>query len=96
MGVFIVIAVAVMLGMLYLGLYLSLEWEPEARITGICTALWAGVAIYLFLFQWLTLKEPSWHALLAITLPGTAGYIVGRTVTIATRREWIWDDLRHM
>jgi hypothetical protein len=89
MGVLIVISVAVLMGMLYLGLYLALEWDLESRLVGICTTAWVAVALYLFVFQWLFVREHEAYGLVAITLLSTAGYLVGKTLTVATRREWI-------
>jgi hypothetical protein len=89
MGVAVFISVAVMLGMMYLGLYLSLDWDRECRTVGICTTVWVAIAIYLFLTQWLFVKNHELYGLVAITLLSTAGYIVGKTLASATRREWI-------
>jgi hypothetical protein len=89
MGVLIFISVVVLMGMMYLGLHLATEWDPESRLVGICTTVWVGVALYLFVFQWLFSRQHEVYSLAAITLLGTAGYMVGKTVVAATKPEWI-------
>jgi hypothetical protein len=91
MGVLVFVSVAVMLAMMYLGLYLSLEWDREARIVGMCTTAWVAIAFYLFLSQWVFVPQRETYGLVTITLLSTAGYLVGKTLASVTRREWVED-----
>jgi hypothetical protein len=84
-----VLCAVVMLCFLYWGLWFALEWDREARITGICTAVWAVVALYLFISEWLLFRRHEIYGLLTITMLSSAGYIFGRTLAVVTRREWI-------
>jgi uncharacterized membrane protein YhiD involved in acid resistance len=86
MGVFLAVTVGVVLAMLYCGLKLATEWEPEARLTGICTLLWVCIAAYLFFAQWFPSKQHDSYSLVIISLISMSGYIVGRTLAFLTRR----------
>jgi hypothetical protein len=78
-----------LLGMLYIGLNLAFEPDPQDRKVGVCTVAWALMAIYLFVFQWLFVPRHELSSLWALTALGAAGYLVGRTWAWLTRWEWI-------
>lgn len=88
MGPLAIICGLVMLVMLYTGLYYSFEPEREQRIVGVCTTVWAVVALYLYVFQWMLVPRHEVQSLIAITLLSTAGFMVGRTLAWFTRWEW--------
>jgi hypothetical protein len=87
MGVAVFISLAILLAMLALAIYMSLDWDPEKRTIGLCTAAWVAIAVYLFLSQWLFMKKHELYSLATITLLGTAGYVVGKTLVAITRRD---------
>jgi hypothetical protein len=87
MVVAIFISVAIMLAMMGVGLYLSLDWDPEARTVGLCTAVWVAIAFYLFLTQWLFVERHEMFGLVTITTLSTAGYIVGKTLSAIARKD---------
>lgn len=93
MGVLLLISCVVMLGMMYLGLYLVTDWDPESKVVGAFTLTWVCASIFLLMTQWLPLQRQEPYALLMITALSTAGFIVGKTVAALMRREfWIEDE----
>ncbi len=95
MGVLILVSVAVMLGMLYYGLYCIMEFDAEKRIIGIAVVTWVAMAIYLLVTKVLpnTRQEP--YSIAAVTALSTAGAIVGRMLATAVRPEWA-EELREI
>lgn len=83
-----------MLGMLYAGLHLAFEPDPQDKKIGVCTALWSLVAIYLFCFEWLFVPRHEVSSLLAIAALSIVGYLVGLTLAWLTRWEWTEDEIR--
>lgn len=89
MGLFPFVCGILMLGMLFVGTYLAFEPDPQDKKVGVCSTLWAGIAIYLFATQWLFVPRHELSSLLAITALSTAGYLVGKTYAWLTRWEWL-------
>lgn len=76
----LLLCVAVILAMMYVGLHLVMEDVGRDRILGGCTLLWTAIATYVLMTQWLPMREPDPLSLMAITLMSTVGYIVGSTL----------------
>ncbi len=89
MGGLAIFCSVVMLAMLYLGLYHTIDPDPHERMMGICTLLWAVTALYLFVFHWILVPRHEVPRLITITVLSTAGYLVGRTYAWMKRLEWI-------
>jgi hypothetical protein len=88
MTILFFLSACVMVGMLYVGLSNTLEWDPEKRIIGICTLTWAAIGIYLLMTQWMLATRHLPHILILATVLSTCGFIVGKTLTALLRRDW--------
>lgn len=94
MGVFTVVSILVIFGMMYLGLVQTLEPKIESRVVGICTLLWISLALFIFVAIWFPSKWHDPYSLAFITFLSVTGYPTGRSLAFLARPAIVKWELR--